>query len=61
MAIALDGTPHTERKQRPESVRAALIARIGDDAAISVGSVRIFVYTGTAEAAAGGCGPAAGS
>lgn len=52
VSIALDEVPRAERKSRMRSLLPALRARLGDQAAISAGNQRIFVYTSTAASAA---------
>lgn len=52
VSIALDEVPRAERKSRMRSLVTALRARLGDQASISGGSERIFVYTNTAASAA---------
>jgi hypothetical protein len=52
VSIALDEVPRAERKSRMRSLVTALRARLGDQASISGGNERVFIYTSTAESAA---------
>jgi hypothetical protein len=58
VSIALDEVPRAERKSQMRSFLTSLRARLGDQASISGGNERIFVYTSTAASAA--TGPGAG-
>jgi hypothetical protein len=52
VCIALDEVPRAKRKSRMKSLVTALRARLGDQASISSGNERIFIYTTTAASAA---------